>query len=92
MIRKDEQGQQTPIGPAIDKREIETTAQVSNGETVVLGGVYEGLNRNNTDKVPFFGDLPGIGYMFRRNSVEDTKRELLVFITPKILKQDLAFR
>ncbi len=92
LIRKDEQGQQTPIGPAIDKREIETTAQVSNGETVVLGGVYEGLNRNNTDKVPFFGDLPGIGYMFRRNSVEDTKRELLVFITPKILKQDLAFR
>jgi type IV pilus assembly protein PilQ len=92
LIRKDEQGQQTPVGPAIDKREIETTAQVSNGETVVLGGVYEGLNRNNTDKVPFFGDLPGIGYMFRRNSVEDTKRELLVFITPKILKQDLAFR
>lgn len=92
LIKKDEQGQQTPIGPAIDKREIETTVQVANGETVVLGGVYEGLNRNNTDKVPFFGDLPGIGYMFRRNNVEDTKRELLVFITPKVLKQDLALR
>ncbi|MGX2039486.1 type IV pilus secretin PilQ [Methylocaldum sp. MU1018] len=92
LIRKDEQGQQTPIGPAIDKREIETKAQVANGETVVLGGVYEGAKRNNTDKVPFFGDLPGIGYMFRRNSVEDSKRELLVFITPKILKQDLALR
>jgi len=92
LIKKDEQGQQTPVGPAIDKREIETTAQVANGETVVLGGVYEGLNRNNTDKVPFFGDLPGIGYMFRRNNVEDTKRELLVFITPKVLKQDLALR
>jgi type IV pilus assembly protein PilQ len=92
LIKKDEKGEQTAIGPAIDKREIETKAQVANGETVVLGGVYEGVNRNNTDKVPFFGDLPGIGYMFRRNSVEDTKRELLVFITPKILKQDLAFR
>jgi type IV pilus assembly protein PilQ len=92
LIKKDEQGQQTPVGPAIDKREIETTAQVANGETVVLGGVYEGVNRNNTDKVPFFGDLPGIGYMFRRNNVEDTKRELLVFITPKVLKQDLALR
>jgi len=92
LIKKDEQGQQTPVGPAIDKREIETTAQVANGETVVLGGVYEGQNRNNTDKVPFFGDLPGIGYMFRRNNVEDTKRELLVFITPKVLKQDLALR
>ncbi|BBA37241.1 fimbrial assembly protein PilQ [Methylocaldum marinum] len=92
FIRKDEQGVDTPRGPAIDKREIETTAQVANGETVVLGGVYEGVNINNTDKVPFFGDLPGIGYMFRRNSVEDTKRELLVFITPKILKQDLSLR
>ncbi|HYE36273.1 type IV pilus secretin PilQ [Methylocaldum sp.] len=92
LIKKDEKGEITQAGPAIDKREIQTTAQVANGETVVLGGVYEGQKLNNTDKVPFFGDLPGIGYMFRRNNVEDRKRELLVFITPKILKQDLASR
>jgi len=92
LIKKDERGQETVAGPAIDKREIQTTAQVANGETVVLGGVYEGQKLNNTDKVPFFGDLPGIGYMFRRNNVEDRKRELLVFITPKVLKQDLTIR
>ncbi|UZR27914.1 type IV pilus secretin PilQ [Methylococcus mesophilus] len=88
MIKKDDKGELTPSGNfAIDKREIDTVAQVANGETVVLGGVYEGTRRNNTDKVPFFGDLPGIGFMFRRNAVEDKKKELLIFITPKIVKQ-----
>lgn len=88
MIKKDDKGELTPSGNfAIEKREIDTVAQVANGETVVLGGVYEGTRRNNTDKVPFFGDLPGIGFMFRRNSVEDKKKELLIFITPKIVKQ-----
>lgn len=88
MIKKDDKGELTPNGNfAIEKREIDTVAQVANGETVVLGGVYEGTRRNNTDKVPFFGDLPGIGFMFRRNAVEDRKKELLIFITPKIVKQ-----
>jgi type IV pilus assembly protein PilQ len=91
-IKKDAQGQNTTAGPTIDKREIETTAQVGNGETVVLGGVFEGTRSNTTNKVPFFGDLPGIGFMFRRNNVADTKRELLIFITPKILKQTLSAR
>lgn len=81
-------GQQIPI----DKREIQTTAQVSNGETVVLGGVYEGTKQNLTQKVPFFGDLPGVGFMFRRNNVVDNKTELLIFITPKILMQNLGMR
>lgn len=85
-IKKDAKGQDTTAGPTIDKREIETTAQVGNGETVVLGGVFEGTRGNMTHKVPFLGDLPGIGFMFRRNTVSDTKRELLIFITPKILK------
>ncbi|MGZ8248420.1 type IV pilus secretin PilQ [Methylomagnum sp.] len=91
-IKKDARGQPTPSGLAIDKREIQTTAQVGNGETVVLGGVFEGTQANNTDKVPFLGDLPGIGFMFRRDKVIDTKRELLIFITPKILDQSLAVR
>lgn len=88
MVKKDDKGELAPNGNfAIEKREIDTVAQVANGETVVLGGVYEGTRRNNTDKVPFFGDLPGIGFMFRRNAVEDRKKELLIFITPKIVKQ-----
>lgn len=97
LIKKDAKGESIQAGLAgtyfaIDKREIQTTAQVANGETVVLGGVYEGTKKNNTDKVPFLGDLPGVGFMFRRNHVEDKKTELLIFITPKILKQQIASR
>jgi type IV pilus assembly protein PilQ len=97
LIKKDEKGEviATPFGGqafAIDKREIETTVQVGNGETVVLGGVYEATKRNDVDKVPFLGDLPGIGPLFRRNHVTDNKTELLIFITPKILKQQMAGR
>lgn len=91
-IKKDARGQQTAQGPAIDKREIQTEALVANGETVVLGGVFEGTQNNTTDKVPFLGDLPGIGFMFRRDRVVDNKRELLIFISPKILSQTLAVR
>jgi type IV pilus assembly protein PilQ len=92
LIKKDSPGQATVSGLAIDKREIETTAQVGNGETVVLGGVFEGTQNNTTDKVPFLGDLPGIGFMFRRDKAVDNKRELLIFITPKILDQSLTSR
>lgn len=88
MVKKDNKGELTPTGNfAIEKREIDTVAQVANGETVVLGGVYESTKTNNTDKVPFFGDLPGVGFMFRHNLVEDHKKELLIFITPKIIKE-----
>lgn len=91
MIKKDSQNGQIFNGnPALDKRQIDTSVQVINGETVVLGGVYEEERTVNTDKVPFFGDLPGIGFMFRRNQVSEVKRELLIFITPKILKQNLG--
>jgi type IV pilus assembly protein PilQ len=92
VIKKDVPGRAVGSNFAIDKKEINTTAQVANGDTVVLGGVYEGTKRSNTEKVPFFGDLPGIGFMFRRNSVEDNKKELQIFITPKILKQNMGVR
>lgn len=92
LVKKDAQGQNTAGGPAIDKREIETNAQVSNGDTVVLGGVYENTKSTTTNKVPFFGDLPGIGFMFRDDLTVDQKKELLIFITPKILKPNLGAR
>ncbi|QSA99136.1 type IV pilus secretin PilQ [Methylococcus sp. EFPC2] len=97
LIKKDSKGESVAgsfgsVQFAIDKREIETTAQVANGETVVLGGVYEGTKTNVTNKVPFLGDLPGVGFMFRKNSITDNKKELLIFITPKILKQQMASR
>lgn len=90
-VKKDAPGKEEPNGNrAIEKREIQTSAQVSNGETMVLGGVFEGNQENKTDKVPFLGDLPGIGFMFRRDKVVDKKVELLIFITPKIIDSRLS--
>lgn len=72
--------------PAIDTREIKTQVLVDDGETVVLGGVYEKNTQNNVDKVPLLGDIPGLGRLFRHTSKTNTKQELLIFVTPKILK------
>jgi type IV pilus assembly protein PilQ len=93
LVTKDSRGKETAQGqPAIDKREIETTVQVANGETVVLGGIYETTRNKTANKVPFFGDLPGFGFLFRRDRAIDNKRELLIFITPRILKEAMAMR
>jgi type IV pilus assembly protein PilQ len=60
------------------------------GETVVLGGVFEGDQREDIGKIPFFGDLPGIGFLFTRTEVLDNKTELLIFVTPKIVHENLS--
>ncbi|MEQ1528412.1 MAG: type IV pilus secretin PilQ [Methylococcales bacterium] len=75
---------------AIDKREIETNVHVLDGETVVLGGIFEGVQKNDTAKVPFFADLPGIGFLFKKTYKQDDKTELLIFVTPKIVKENVA--
>jgi type IV pilus assembly protein PilQ len=77
--------------PSIDTREVATQVLVNNGDTVVLGGIYEQVQRNEVDKVPFLGDIPLIGYFFRHTLDSDEKRELLIFVTPKILKDALSF-
>jgi len=76
--------------PPINTKQLETNVHVMDGETVVLGGVFKGTQNNNTNRVPFFSDLPGIGFLFKRNFTEDRKSELLIFITPKIVKDHLA--
>lgn len=76
--------------PSIDTREVNTQVLVNNGDTVVLGGIYEQITRDETDKVPFLGDIPLIGYLFRHTLQSDERRELLVFVTPKILKDALS--
>ncbi|UOA07545.1 type IV pilus secretin family protein [Methylobacter sp. S3L5C] len=76
--------------PPITKRQVETTVQVMDGETVVLGGVFEGTLLNNTSSVPFFADLPVIGFLFKKTYKQDDKKELLIFITPKIIKDNAA--
>src|SRR5574337_1078230 len=70
--------------PTIDTREINTSVLVDNGQTVVLGGIYE-INKSNTMvKVPGLGDIPGVGALFRKTSRTNTKAELLIFVTPRI--------
>lgn len=76
--------------PSIDTREVTTQVLVNNGDTVVLGGIYEQVTRDEIDKVPFLGDLPLIGYFFRHTLESDERRELLIFVTPKILKDSLS--
>ena len=74
--------------PQIDHREIDTSVLVDNGQTVVLGGVYEFTNEHDVTKVPFLGDIPILGALFRDKKDINNKAELLVFITPHILGQE----
>jgi len=74
--------------PQIDHREIDTSVLVDNGQTVVLGGVYEFTNEHDVTKVPFLGDIPILGALFRDKKNINNKAELLVFITPHILGQE----
>ena len=76
--------------PSINTREISTQVLVENGETVVLGGIYENSKSNNVQKVPFLGDLPVVGRLFRHDNNVDNAQELLIFVTPKILKETLG--
>jgi len=76
--------------PPITKRKVETSVQVMDGETVVLGGVFEGTQATSTNSVPFLADLPGIGFLFKRTVNTDDKKELLIFVTPKIIKDNAA--
>ena len=87
QIKKDSPGAEMGGEISIEKREIKTNVLVDNGETVVLGGVYERNERNSMRRIPFFSDLPLIGALFRHKSRSTAKSELLIFVTPKILKE-----
>ncbi len=75
--------------PTINTSSVNTSALVDNGQTVVLGGIYEINNSNTVTKVPGLGDIPGIGILFRTTSRSNTKAELLIFVTPRILSETL---
>jgi len=85
-VTKDTEGGRFNGIPSIETRKVKTTVLIDNGETVVLGGVYERTTGNTLDRVPFFADLPFVGHLFKRRSSRDQKSELLIFVTPKILK------
>ncbi|MGA9342960.1 MAG: type IV pilus secretin PilQ [Rhodanobacteraceae bacterium] len=75
--------------PQLDTRQINTAVLVENGQTVVLGGVYEVNKQDNLTKVPFLGDVPVLGNLFKKTQRNDTKAELLIFVTPRILSDSL---
>ena len=76
--------------PPINTQNVETQVLVDNGETVVLGGVYEQTKTKSINRVPFFGDLPLVGGLFRNKTETNDKSELLIFVTPKLLKEDIS--
>jgi type IV pilus assembly protein PilQ len=71
--------------PTITKREVTTAVLIDNGQTVVIGGVYEFHNNDDVSKVPFFGDVPFLGNLFKKRGKSSEKAELLVFLTPRVL-------
>jgi type IV pilus assembly protein PilQ len=91
-INKDSRGQETQGVPSIDTKNVQTEVLVENGGTVVLGGIYTAEESSATDKVPVLGDLPYVGFLFKNNRKVDERRELLVFITPKVLKDGQNLR
>jgi type IV pilus assembly protein PilQ len=82
----------TTAGVPIDTKHVKTEVLVENGGTIVIGGIYTQNTSNNVNKVPLFGDLPVIGNLFRNTSRSDAKTELLVFITPRIVQEQVGQR
>jgi len=88
-VAKDSKGEATASGFAINTQHVKTKVMVENGGTVVLGGIYQMTETRNDDKVPLFGDIPVVGNLFKSTSRQNSKTELLVFITPKIVAERL---
>ena len=82
----------TAAGPSIDTKQVTTEVLVENGGTVGIGGIYEQEQNDSTAKVPFLGDLPLIGYLFKQNLKKNDKRELLIFVTPRLVSEKTAIR
>jgi type IV pilus assembly protein PilQ len=91
-VNKDQPGAVVNGNVQINTKHVKTQVLVENGGTVVIGGIYEQNDRTDVTKVPFFGDLPLIGVLFRNNSTTNSKDELLVFITPRIVNERLNIR
>ncbi len=88
-VHKDSVGQQTISGPSIDTKQVTTEVLVENGGTVVIGGIYTQDERTTINKVPLLGDLPYVGFLFKNTLKFDNRNELLIFVTPRILKDTL---
>ena len=91
-VNQDTVGVTTPAGPAINTKRVDTQVLVENGGTVVIGGIFGRIENKAVNKVPLLGDIPLLGIMFRNTAKQDDKTELMVFITPRILKDSLNLR
>ncbi len=94
-IRKDSVGQFVPVQgggqvPSIDTKNVITQIQVNNGDTAVIGGIYEETIRNDVTQVPWLGNLPIVGYLFKQTGNSSEKTELLIFLTPRIVKDSVT--
>ena len=89
VVNQDSRGEVTAGIPAINTNSVTTQVLVGNGETVVLGGIFQSEVSTTTTKTPFLGDIPYLGRLFKRTEKIDERSELLIFITPKIIKSDL---
>jgi type IV pilus assembly protein PilQ len=92
QVNKDSVGQITTAGFAIDTKAVKTQVLVDNGGTVVIGGIYTQNERDTLTKVPFFGDLPVFGNLFKNSARTNDKTELLVFLTPRVVNDRLTLR
>ena len=88
-VNQDSRGQVTAGVPSINTRSVQTQVLVGDGETVVLGGIYESEVSKSVVKTPFLGDIPYLGALFRQTSEVDTRTELLIFVTPRIMESNV---
>jgi type IV pilus assembly protein PilQ len=91
-VKKDSVGQVFGGIPSIDTKRVTTQVLCDNGDTIVLGGIFEQTTRTTVTKVPLLGDIPLVGFLFKNTSKQDDKTELLIFVTPKIVKEALTVR
>nr|WP_314901504.1 type IV pilus secretin PilQ [uncultured Deefgea sp.] len=92
QVNKDSRGENTLNGPAINTKQIRTKVLVESGGTVVIGGIYIEDNSNTVTQVPLLGDIPVVGNLFKNRAVNKVRRELLIFLTPRVLESDLTLR
>ena len=90
LVEKDSIGAITNDGIAIDTSELQTNVLVDDGETVVLGGIFDDVKRNDYEKVPFLADLPVVGNLFKNNVKTTMQTELLIFVTPRIVNDSVS--
>jgi type IV pilus assembly protein PilQ len=91
-VTKDSVGQSTAAGFAIDTKHVKTQVLVENGGTVVIGGIFEQTDNDSVSKVPFLGDIPYLGNLFKTRTRSSNKTELLIFLTPKVVTERAAAR